>query len=322
MTLWAALPAYNINFVLFSTDGDSEPMTRKKFNLERVGQYLENKNLDIESKNDSSQEWNQLLEDNECLKNCELIYPHYKHLSLVQQHNLLKKSISELFATPEALIGKEFRSKTDINCFELQDNSTVVTSHVNVETDNISLLATLIDNQSMIIIEFNPKLNTFGSVRLLFQPRPFVDVNDKFSSFGALKFHHMQFYNEEILSILLDSQTDARQINCFIQFPVSALKSKLAFQRVGFTGNLFSSTPLTNCYDVLEPSSIRIIDGFDGYMIAVSGNRKVSSHLCNIFTTSYIPLFNCVKSIVVSITQRSNFLMVDGIICSVLLKTT
>jgi len=239
---------------------------------------LKTRTLKSKVKNDSSQEWNQLLEDNECLKTCELIYPHHKHLSLVQQHHLLKKCIAELFATPETLIGNEFRLKTEINCFDLLDSSTVVTSHVNVEADNTSLLSTLIDKHQLMIIEFNPKLNTFGSVRLIF-PRPFVDINDKFSTFGALKFHHMQFYNEEILSILLDSQTDARQMNCFIQFPISALKSKFAFQRVGFTGNVMTLTPLTNCYDVLEPSSIRLIDGFDGYMIAVSGNRKVASIL-------------------------------------------
>ncbi|KAG4075627.1 hypothetical protein HA402_003452 [Bradysia odoriphaga] len=268
------------NFDIFDEeDGDSEPMTRKKFNLERVGQYLENKNLEIESKNDTTQEWNQLLEENDCLKNCELIYPHHKNLSLVQQHNLLKTCITELFATPETLIGKEYRLKTEINCFDLLETSTVVTNHVNVEADNVSLLATLIDKNQLMIIEFNPKLNTFGSVRLFFQPRPFVDINDKFSSFGTLKFHHMQFYNEDILSILLDSQTDARQMNCFIQFPLSALKSKFAMQRVNFTGTVMSTTPLTNCYDVLEPTSIRVIDGFDGYMIAVSGNRKVASIL-------------------------------------------
>lgn len=266
---------------------DSKLMTRKKFNLERVGQYLENKNLQNESKNAVSQEWDQLLEDSECLANCEFICPQYKNLSLVQQHNLLKKSIGELFATPETLIGKEFRLKTEINCFDLQVNSTVVTSYVNVERGNISLLAALIDKHQLIIIEINPKLNTFGSVRLLFQPRPFIDINDKFSTFGTLKFHHMQFYNEEILSILLDSQADARQMNCFIQFPISALKSKFAFQRVGYTGNMMSTTPLTNCYDVLEATSIRTIDGFDGYMIAVSGNRKVSLSL-NFFQFNFI----------------------------------
>lgn len=278
-------------------------MTRKKFNLERVGQYLENKNLEIESKNDTTQEWNQLLEENECLKNCELIYPHHKNLSLVQQHNLLKTCIAELFATPETLIGKEFRLKTEINCFDLLETSTVVTNHVNVEADNVSLLATLIDKSQLMIIEFNPKLNTFGSVRLFFQPRPFVDINDKFSSFGALKFHHMQFYNEDILSILLDSQTDARQMNCFIQFPLSALKSKFAMQRVNFTGNVMSSTPLTNCYDVLEPTSIRVIDGFDGYMIAVSGNRKVSYALLNCGFALRLTIASCVK--VASILSES-----------------
>lgn len=257
-------------------------MTRRKFNLERVGQYLENKEL--ENRIDSSLKWDQLLEDNECLKNCEMIY-HLgnKNLSLVQQRNLLKKSIIDLFLTPEALIGKEFRLKRDINCFDLQDTSTVETSHVNVETENTSLLATLIDKNQLIIIEFNPKLNTFGSVRLLFQPRPFADINDKFFTFGALKFHHIQFYNEEILSILLDSQRDAHQMNCFIQFPVSVLRSKFAYHRVGFTGNAMASTPLTNCYDVLEPSSVRVIDGFDGYMIAVSGNRKVIFTLFSLF---------------------------------------
>ncbi|KAJ6640094.1 Anaphase-promoting complex subunit 4 [Pseudolycoriella hygida] len=260
-------------------DGDAEPMTRKKFNLERVGQYLENKNLEIESRNDTTQEWNQLLEDNHCMKKCELIYPHHKHLSLVQQHNLLKKCIGDLFSTPEKLISKEFRLKAEINCFEVLETSTVVADHVNVEADNVSLLAMLIDKNQLMIIEFNPKSNTFGAVRLVFQARPFIEGNEKFATFGTLKFHHIQFYNAGILSILLDSQTDTRQMNCFIQFPLSGLKMKFAYQKVGFTGNVMTATPLYNFYDLIEPTSVRVIDGFDGNMIAVSGCRKVASIL-------------------------------------------
>lgn len=80
-----------------------------------------------------------------------------------------RKMNVDLFATPETLIGQEFRLKTEIDCFDLLETSTVVTNHVNVEADNISLLAALIDKHQLIIIEFNPKLNTLGSVRLLFQ---------------------------------------------------------------------------------------------------------------------------------------------------------
>lgn len=61
-----------------------EDRKKRKFNLERVGQYLQNQNLQKLSRISVTSDWNKLLEQNECLKNSNFIYPHHKELSLVQ----------------------------------------------------------------------------------------------------------------------------------------------------------------------------------------------------------------------------------------------
>ena len=68
--------------------------SRRKFNLERVGQYLEDKPLVHPMANDGEEnEWKRLLAQNECLRQCGAIFPHHEQMSLLQQQKLLKQQI-------------------------------------------------------------------------------------------------------------------------------------------------------------------------------------------------------------------------------------
>lgn len=64
-----------------------EDRKKRKFNLERVGQYLQNQNLQKLFSTNFTSDWSKLLDQNECLKNSNFIYPHHKELSLVQVLN-------------------------------------------------------------------------------------------------------------------------------------------------------------------------------------------------------------------------------------------
>lgn len=258
---------------------------RKRFNLERVGQYLEDKNLQTQSMVDLTQKWNQLLDDNECLKNCDFIYPHQKHLSLVQQHNLLKKSIGELFSRPERLMSTHFKLKSAIDCVGFQDDvQSVRTCHWNVEATNASLFAGLIAQKMLFIVE----LKSAGSaeakaIKLEFQGTTFLA--DKFSMFGNLSFRDVQFYNDEHMSMLLHSSVDQRLTNCFVQFPLAALATHMARVLLVSTSqnaNVVDIThvvPVCNFLELLDPTLIRTLDGSDGVIVSVSGSRKVASLL-------------------------------------------
>lgn len=267
--------------------------TRRKFNLERVGQYLENKNLVSPIKCDFVPKWDQLLAENECLRNCENIYPHNKELSLVQQHNLLKTSISELFMKPEKLISGKFKIIRCIDCateWLLSSSSSSDTSNqssystyitqMNIECDNVTMIAGVLPGRQMFFLEINSNKNSIGGLRLEFQQKNSSQLQEQLKC-GALNFRHVQFFNTEILSMLLDNLCDDRVSNCFVQFPVALLRSKMtAFDGGVWTSidngvNLINTVAVTNFYDLLDASMVKNIDGFDGNILSVTGSRKV-----------------------------------------------
>lgn len=268
------------NFDLNSDEDDLTTETaphQKRFNLERVGQYLEDKNLQIQSTIDLTQKWNQLLDENECLKECDIIYPHQKHLSLVQQHNLLKTSISELFSRPEKLIQKHFTHKSSIECAQLgPSNTRIKTSHICVHGQYKSMFAILLSRSILVLLEVQSESNERRAIKLELVDRTFYD--EKFDSFGDLEYRDVKFYNEEHISILLYSLAYQRANNCVIQFPLAAVQSRMTSLQWNTSLDI-SMLPVISFYDVFDPTLVRVVDGADGDIISVSGSRKVASLL-------------------------------------------
>lgn len=260
----------------FDHGADDNQSNKRRFNLERVGQYLVDKPLQIPQQINPKQHWDTLLEENECLKSSELVYPHNKNSSLIQEHNLLKKSIDNIFRRPGEVITKGFEIKRNGKCAEYELNeiskSKIYSTHINKE--DVSLFAVMESSATLIFIECH-KDWTMKSLKLQFQQKPYFE--NKFSGFGTLSFRHIQFYNENILSILIDdTKENGRKTSCFVQFPIQILREKVvemsSCENVDFT----KITRILNFYDVLDAGFIRNIDGFDGDCISVSGNRRVS----------------------------------------------
>lgn len=254
----------------------------RRFNMERIGQYLEDKNLLFPVEVDVKQHWSNLLEQNQCLLDCEFIYPHYKSLSLVQQHKMLKNSINDVFKKPEQKIGENFRIKHIVKCIDFESKSTkpdsIFVTHININEEDVGIFAILESPMEIIIVEFHNKSSTIKSLKLQFQRQNFFE--SKFSAYGVLAFRHIQFYNQNILSILLDSNLNGRRSSCFVQFPISlvrdlAIDSPICDEKI----EINKINRMVNMYDVLDPSCIRNIDNLDAHFISVSGNRKVSSIL-------------------------------------------
>lgn len=249
---------------------------RKRFNLERVGQYLQNQPLQIPHALDLTQKWDQLLAENECLRDCEMIYPYEPTFSLVQQHNLLKDGIAALFSEPELLIGKRFGLESSTECVGRLANhpKQVRTSHVNDATERISLLAMLIDLRELIIVEICG--NRRRAVKLEFGNRQ--DYADKLGGFGVLEFRDVQFYNAQTVSLLLANSTsspDPAAFNCFVQLPIATARSRMT----DCTQRAVSQLGSTNVYELLDAQLIRQLDGSDAATVSVSGTRKVSTIL-------------------------------------------
>lgn len=245
--------------------------------MEQVGQYLENKNLDVQCKVDLKHNWDKLLNENECLATCDAIYPHHKELSLVQEHNLLRKSIEEMFSKPEQLISERFKLKTTMNCLELisNENDIIITDGINIEEEDISNFCGLISGKTMFYLEFNSYINEIKAIKLEFLHKPFF-MEKYQNAFGKLTFKYVQFYNEEIISMLLNNEMDTnRSTSCFIQFPLALLRPRMSILRIQDSIDLIKNVSITNMFEIMDTTLVKNIDGFDWQTFSVSGNRKV-----------------------------------------------
>lgn len=270
------------NFDQNSKTFEQSGETKRKFNLERVGQYLEDKNLSFPPLRDCDNLWTKLVEENECLRKfTSIVFPHYKMLSLVQQHNMLKQSIDDIFKKPEAIIGVSFELKniikntSDPNMEKLE---TIYSSFVNIPEDKVSLICIMDSKNSLVFIESKENF-MMKVVKLQFPVLPYFYC--KMKNFGHLTFKHIQFYNENILSVLLNNAEDKKNSSCFLQFPVKLIRElmqeidnsdKLNYQDLN---NYMKVVQGLNAYEIIDENLIRTIEGMDSCKISVSGTRHV-----------------------------------------------
>lgn len=252
---------------------------KRKFNLERVGQYLKNENLPKQSLHDTTSEWSKLLEENECLKASDIIYPHHKELSLVQEHHLLKKSITELFSKPEKHIGDQFTFKMCINIVNISDDdsSCIQVDHINSKKS--SLFTVNASNKTIHFIEYTTKSDFIKLVKLEFSQMPFLNV--KLQNYTNMCFCDSQFYNENTISMLIAaSNRDAENdVKLFVQFPIQKIQSRLLGLKMAEHIDITQLVSGLNMYELLDTNLLRTLEVHDGHVISVSGSRKIASVL-------------------------------------------
>jgi anaphase-promoting complex subunit 4 len=245
--------------------------------LERVGQYLQDKNLTLPPKTDTTNQWNTLLEQNECLKACPFIFPHHKNLSLIQQHNLLKNSIDQIFERLKSVIGEDFKLKGIVwNRNEATKWDKIDVSHINLEKENAALFALLESPTCLLIIEIGedekPKI-----LKVQFEDKQAFE--NKFGTFGDLTYKHVQFFNEETLTMLLNNNLAGKNETYFLQFPIQRVRDLLVNEATTHMVDVRIASKTVNAYSLIEESGLKLLEGFDGATIAVSGPRNVASVL-------------------------------------------
>lgn len=256
---------------------------KKRYNLERVGQYLQNEPLAVPTTVDLTQKWHQLLEQNGCLAQCDLIYPHDRSASLLQQHARLKDAIVDLFGLPERMIGSSFLCTGVTDCAAPISAATEQrqlhrrTAHVNNLALGCSWLAMLVGPDEAVIVE-TPLDGAQRAVKLSWHGvPPWSDSSDasdggSFGSFGpVMEYRDIAFYNEEWLSMLLFNAATAPgelASNCWLNFPVRSVREYMVD-----TGEQPLET--VSMYGLCDPSTIRRIEHGDAWRMAVSGSRKL-----------------------------------------------
>jgi anaphase-promoting complex subunit 4 len=239
-----------------------------KFNLERIGQYLRNEDLVIHSEIEDNF-WKEMLLTNECLRDSECIYSHNKKSSLIQEKNNMETHIYELFGQLKKTIGAQFklqhRQIISPNVTEDFERKTSYITDTSSETNFFALLTT--ESQLYFIARFPS-----GQVKTIE-----LQLSDSsqcaISTIGTLSFVDVKFYNSRIISILFRNESGGKVQTCFMQLMISRFLDEIS-------EHSDSDAIQMNFYELIDDSTfVKLIDGFVGSQMAISGSRKVVAFL-------------------------------------------
>lgn len=244
-----------------------------KFNLERIGQYLTNKDLMIPAEDDPTNAWSELLFENECLEANRFVYTHRKNTSLIQEQKSMESSINSIFQRLEKSIGSKYQLQFDIVVGNdiLCEQPRIVTSHaVDGDDENaVNYFTVLLSDCELLFIAYYAN-SEMKIAKVIFGDKDNLDI----SSLGQLSFIDVKFYNSKIISVFLRNEIGTKNQSCFIQLPVTRILDDLSEH---------SSTDiaLLNMYNFIDECGFKIIEGFSGMLMAVSGTRKVAAFLAS-----------------------------------------
>lgn len=253
----------NIAEFLYNFEGEDQniSLSKPKFNLERLGQYLLDKNLDIlpsEGK-DGKELWADLLEQKHPpINRHQLIIPHHKDMSLVQEIKHLENQVNRVFDHSETFIGQHFKLLYLRDFIQVYEPYAKVTTTYFAEEEKF--LFAILDSKS--------PSNGFYFIDMFIHPEKLMpkcahlclNLNEREYSSRIID---LQFYLPDVLSILIDQKSNLHSTG-FVQLPVKLIKD-LDFDK--FT--------TINIQHILE-NYVRNIEGIVASNFAVSGSRKVS----------------------------------------------
>lgn len=222
--------------------------------------------------------WHKLLDENECLRNSSLLFPHEKCLSLTQQRDKLFAAVENVFKKPNESISLGFELDACFKCFSFNDNSEcnfdfIRTSYFVSESKKRDLILVTIGWHDCLILEFDIGFTQLKCFRLQTTLGPFPKDID--NGMENLKFIDLHFYNDDVLSLLLRKENDAiKQHSYFIQFPLDQINGKCCLFALPQNLNLSDSAIGHSIFDIVDITNFKAFEGIST-SLAVSGCRKV-----------------------------------------------
>lgn len=270
-----------------------------KFNLERVGQYLDNHNLQNQSRLCLASDWKKLLAQNECLQNSGSIYEHHKEMSLIQEHNNLRESINRVFEKPNALISLKFEMHYCFDICEISDNPDIIWHNCEAYDANTTFFTAAIEKKTIYFMEMTPYSESMRMAKLSLEAFPEIekmslDESGDYRSqgqsvsraipslqcqFPGLELVHFQYYNEKILCVLFRYKKDHYWSNCFVQLPIDSLRAQSRVIPLRSRVNVDKELPCIPFSNVIDADNVRALEIHDGCLLAVSGGRKIATIL-------------------------------------------
>lgn len=255
-----------------------------KFNLERLGQYLEDEELTI-LPDDDDNPWHKFLKDNACLlKDNDTIFSlfEFKKFSLVQQQNHLKTTIGQIFDVAKKDTCKYFSLLYNVKCYEDPSNGKLM--------ENIRICQTYHAAENRFLMAFIDTANENDGIHFMS-----LNIKEKNCSANAMKYYFssclvadkkhtnenvavmdLQFYSPEYLSVLTQHPQN-EESSIFIQVPIKIALEHSVECNIKSKLYLFNEKIVRkNMSPLLEAGVYKVLDKLEGFRIAVSGGRKVA----------------------------------------------
>ncbi|VVC90226.1 unnamed protein product [Leptidea sinapis] len=280
------------NFDKVQSD-NNESTTGKpvKFNLERLGQYLQDQEI-ILLPDDEDNPWHKILKENACLlKENDTIFSisEFKKYSLVQQHKHLTHEINKLFDFHDKHIAKYFSVYNNIKCYngdaDMNWKENLRISQI-YDTNQQAFMMAFINNKvpeeglHFMSVSTKERICSGTLSRYTFSSSLIQEGNNILDE--NLDILDIQFYSPEYLSLLLRHPSIADS-TVFVQLPLKiALDNSQEFNLKSKSIAFNEQVAQKNISPLLDQSVYKVLEKMSGFRIAVSGARKVSVVLSNL----------------------------------------
>lgn len=275
------------NFDNVKVDSSDKPPDKLiKFNLERLGQYLQNQELTILPE-DEDNTWHKFLQDNACfLKDNDTFFSmkDFKKYSLVQQQAHLIEAVTKVFDVVHKDTGKYFSVLCNIRCHEDQLNknlhNSLRVSQVFDDT-NKRLMSAFLDisngKEGIYFLAVNIKERSCNiAVMKCYFSSYLVQNGTDDQQNEPTNLLDLQFYSPEYLSVIT-THPENEENTIFIQVPVKHLLENSTELNINTKSCIFTDRSVKkDIAPLLEQNVYKVLEKMDGSRLAVSGGRKVA----------------------------------------------
>ena len=245
----------------------TDEVSNSGFVMEKVGQYLIDGPLTFPVNTET--DWTTFLNKNPDLKECSYIFKHRESTSLIQEFNLLTKSVEDIFGEFRGSLCNHFNVINIVRCSRPIGSSQV---------------ASINTNSASAVIVFpleRPSGDVFYFLEILVEPVfkamygyftvPSVNENAAKECIENRQILDLHLYTSNTLSILTEEYFSKRMFY-FYQCSVTPIKDRLI--PVDFKTEL-SHDFRVNTF-TLDNICVKIIDGMNVSKFSISGYRKVA----------------------------------------------
>ncbi|KAK9686610.1 hypothetical protein QE152_g37061 [Popillia japonica] len=264
----AHITEFLLNFDDIGTINSPDGRKKPKFIMEKLGQYLMDAPLTIPFEIDAN-EWNTFLNQNECFKNNPSIMKHYRDTSLIQQFNMLKKSVSNIFDKLQYSLVDKFEA---IKVVDVMNFSHSILKITNITSGPYTVLLGLLlscpPSPHFYFIEINNEHSVHVKAGTVYASHQ--DLESQPKNYEILD---LQFYTSNILSLLLQENNPTKTAVMY-QCPSIILRERL--ENVDIKVSIFDQVLVKINATFGGNSVLKILDGMIASSFAVSGFRNVS----------------------------------------------